>query len=105
MEVSWRTFAWPDGASLPTITVSEHSSWSLFDDVASHLAGSMGELWSARLDDIDQRWWDLKVGDGKITLHLDHYLGISIYADRGGGEPLEASRALLDAAFRALLDL
>jgi hypothetical protein len=35
---------------------------------------------------LDQAYWDLAAGEGKIVLHLEHYLGISLH-------PAELSQA------------
>jgi predicted RNA-binding protein len=51
---------------------------------------------------LDQRYWDLECDDGVITLHLEHYLGISVFDDSRATAAAEPSR-LLTRAFEALV--
>jgi hypothetical protein len=78
----------------PEIRISEVADWQLFDRVAQALQRQFGGTWSAQLDGIDQRYWDLEVADAWITLHLEHYLGISVSIAPDAPDPL-ASRRLL----------
>src|SRR5689334_13798505 len=98
MDVKWRDETWANGSSKRTIIVSRSSDWSLFDRIASELAESFRGTWSERLDGLDERYWDLDARGGKITLHLQHYLGISVYTAYGL-ERDPASQALLDDMF------
>ena len=41
-----------------------------------------------RLDGLDERYWDLEVGDQMVTLYLQHYLGISLYTPSAEDESL-----------------
>lgn len=60
------------------IEVSEEADWKLFEDVARVIEQGLGGCWKERLDGLDQRYWDLLVGERTLTLHLEHYLGISV---------------------------
>ena len=101
MAVEWRDDTRADGTPTRTIVVSSSSDWSLFDRIARDLAKSLGGTWVAGLDGVDERYWDLDARAGRITLHLQHYLGISacIASGRDGDA---ASRALLDEVFDRL---
>jgi hypothetical protein len=37
--------------------------------------------WSEQLDGLDQSYWDLDVQEKKITVHREHYLGVSVYCE------------------------
>ncbi|MBU6957962.1 DUF3630 family protein [Pseudomonas sp. CVAP len=60
------------------IKISESSDWQLFENVARALEQGLGGTWVEKADGIDQRYWDLAVEGQVITLHLEHYLGISV---------------------------
>lgn len=60
------------------IEVSEEADWKLFEDVAGVIEQGLGGSWKERLDGPDQRYWDLLVDEHTLTLHLEHYLGISV---------------------------
>ncbi len=36
-------------------------------------------MWVSKLDGFDQRYWDFKINDCELTLHLEHYLGIILF--------------------------
>ncbi len=59
--------------------ISDQADWDLFERVAALIENEFKGHWSTKLDGIDQRYWDLKIGPNIITLHLEHFLGISIY--------------------------
>jgi hypothetical protein len=101
MNVAWGTFTQPDGKSHPQIEISEQSDWSLFERVADFLRAALQGKWIEQLDGLDQRYWDLTAEGGSLTLHLEHYLGITLYAT-AGAEADERSLALLRRAFELL---
>jgi hypothetical protein len=37
--------------------------------------------WTEQLDEFDQSYWDLDVGGKKITVHREHFLGVSVFCD------------------------
>jgi hypothetical protein len=98
VNIEWGQFTRADGTTHRQIEVSASSDGALFDALATELPVALGGRWSARLDGLDQRYWDLRCGSGKITLHLEHYLGISIYPT-DGTDATPASVAMLDQAF------
>ena len=103
MNVEWRDESWADDTSRRTIIVSETSDWALFDLVAHRLATALDGTWIERIDGLDERYWDLGARGGKITSHLQHYLGISLYVAHGLADNDVLSRTLLDEAFDRLL--
>ncbi|HET7539507.1 MAG TPA: hypothetical protein VFK05_06540 [Polyangiaceae bacterium] len=47
-----------------------------------------------KLDGFDERYWDLVIGDAKLTLHLQHYFGITVYPTAGADANAESLAAL-----------
>ena len=79
--------------------MSEDSDWNLFELVASILEKELSGEWVEKADGLDQRYWDLKVGSQVITLHLEHYLGITIFSenDKDKSQLLKQSYEVLSA--------
>jgi hypothetical protein len=50
---------------------------SLAEAVRRKLAGK----WVERLDDFDRSYWDLDVQGQTITVHREHFLGVSVFCD------------------------
>jgi len=86
-----------DHAGHDEFVISDESNWALFDAIASALESHLQGSWIAQLDGLDQRYWDLQVGNGVITLHLEHYLGIMLFMAHEGPDQV-ASQALLECA-------
>jgi hypothetical protein len=103
MGVTWGTFTKADGKIYRQIEVSDRSDWALFDRVAQRLESGLRGEWIKRFDGIDQRYWDLEAAGGKVTLHLEQYLGIRIYASAGAAADSTSLR-LLEAAYELLTE-
>ena len=101
MAILRSNFTGPDGRSYPQIELAQQSDWSLFDRIARILEAELAGAWGDRVDGLDERYWDLNASSGRLTLHLQHYLGISLYPT-GGADADTGSVALLDRA-QALL--
>ncbi len=97
MAIEWERFNQPDGRDYRQIHVSAQSNWLLFDRVAQTLQVGLSGTWADRLDGTDERYWDLVVHGGKVTLHLQHYLGITLYPTAGA----DADSQSLDLLERA----
>jgi hypothetical protein len=97
MAIEWERFTQPDGRDHPQIRVSEASDWSLFDRVARTLEVGLRGTWTEKLDGKDERYWDLVVGEGKLTLHLQHYLGITVHPTAGADADPQSLAALEEA--------
>lgn len=78
------------------IEISEHADWELFESVAQRLESVMGGYWMKKIDGVDQRYWDLMVGEQTLTLHLEHYLGISVCVPDNANEMTQKVRALVE---------
>ena len=50
---------------------------AIADDVQKKLKGE----WRERVDGMDESYWDLEVGGQTITVHRQHYLGVSVICD------------------------
>lgn len=101
MTISWGQFTRSDGTSYRQIVVSEESNADLFRTTAECIESSLPGRWTARTDGLDQRYWDYESNGGKITLHLEHYLGISIFPTDGGDADTRSVQ-LLEEVYRAL---
>lgn len=101
MKIKWGNFTRPDGTSYRQIEVSDKSDWGLFNSLAEELKERLRGRWTEQLDGPDQRYWDLGANSGKITLHLEHYLGITVYPT-DGAEAEPQSLALLEDAFKII---
>lgn len=79
MNVAWGTFTAPDGTSYRQIKISDQGDWALFERAAELLRVGLRSKWTRRLDGLDQRYWDMEANGARLTLHLEHYLGITLY--------------------------
>lgn len=98
----WEDETWPDGSPRRTILVSKNSSRLRFTHTAYKLETGLGGRWSAQSEGMDQIYWDLEADGGKLTLHLEHYLGISIFVGHDSGDQHQPSMRLLERAFGVL---
>jgi hypothetical protein len=64
------------------LDLSDDSDWTLFQMIANELVGTFKIQWKTQADGLDQRYWDFEYKAVTFTLHLEHYLGISIFADK-----------------------
>ena len=62
------------------ILLSEESSWQLFDAISKEIVKKFDVKLVKKLDGVDERYWDFEINGGLICLHLQHYLGISIFS-------------------------
>nr|WP_246475003.1 hypothetical protein [Pseudomonas folii] len=81
--------------------ISEAADWHLFEVIARKLEHSLKGVWTQKADGLEERYWDLLVGDQTITLHLEHYLGISLFNTQQDQptDLLEMAHRLLAADF------
>lgn|GEM_PF-1512238 len=80
------------------LRVTTSSDRRLFEEFASCLQLALGGTWTTA-DGADQRYWDLTLDSRVLTLHLEHYLGISISVDDPDSE---TSDRLLERAVAVL---
>ena len=70
-----------DERATSKLYISSESNWTLFDKIADALETELRATWVEKADGFDQRYWDLKIEEEVLTLHLDHYLGILAYSN------------------------
>jgi len=70
------------------------SDGSVFQLIADELNEVFNVRWKTKLDGFDQRYWDFEFMGTTLTLHLEHYLGISIYVKKSEMD-IEGARQVL----------
>jgi uncharacterized protein DUF3630 len=58
------------------------SDGSVFQLIANELSEVFNIQWKAKLDGFDQRYWDFEYKGITLSLHLEHFLGISIFVKK-----------------------
>ena len=74
--------------------ISTRSDWRLFEKVARLIVKRFKGRFLEKLDGLDQRYWDIEIKGEILTLHLEHYLGITLFAR--GKESDELVKAIGD---------
>jgi len=74
------------------IHLSDVSDWKLFDRIADLIESELKCQWVEKADGLDQRYWDFIIEESKLTLHLEHYLGICIFPAIGNENLVEANQ-------------
>src|ERR1051325_6465262 len=64
------------------LDLSDESNWLLFELIAKEMSNKFHLQWKTQADGLDQRYWDFEINGIILTLHLEHYLGIVIFADK-----------------------
>jgi len=103
MNIKWGSLIRPDGSTHRQIEVSSSSDWRVFDLLTTVLSDGLKGEWCEKLDGLDQRYWDLQRDSARITLHLEHYLGITVFPT-DGSDASPSSVALLEEAYELLAD-
>jgi len=96
----WDNFTNPDGESYRRLLVSKSSSNWTFKKIARHLNKKIGGEWVRKVDDKDQRSWDLATATAQITLNYEPTAGINIFPTEGEKASL-ASLGMMEEAYRA----
>jgi hypothetical protein len=66
--------------------LSEKSDWEVFNQIADSITEEFNGRWIEKVDGLDQRYWDIEIENERLTLHLEHYLGISLFSTKDGDE-------------------
>jgi hypothetical protein len=103
MRISVNDHIRPDGSSDREILVSESPDRAHFDRIAGVLEQGLEGSWIERLDGPDERYWDLAARGGVLTLHLQHFVGITIFVPKNRRDDA-ASRKLLEEAASLLAE-
>ncbi|MDO8774742.1 MAG: hypothetical protein Q7K57_39765 [Burkholderiaceae bacterium] len=61
------------------LRIFDDSNWPLFKEIAGVIEREFHGTWLEKIGGLDQSYWDLKIGNAVLTLHLEHYLGIMLF--------------------------
>jgi hypothetical protein len=64
------------------VELLRESDRSLFQMIAKEISDKFNVKWKPKIDGLDQRYWDFEFKGITLTLHLEHFLGISVFADK-----------------------
>ena len=98
-EVKWGYFTRPDGKKFRQIEIDCEPNWDKFEVIAKDLIKNLKGKWINKIDGLDQRYWDLSINGIELTLHFEHYLGITLYYKDGNDDD---PQHLLDRAYSLL---
>lgn len=70
------------------LVITDEPQWSEFERLEGAIRAEFDARIVERIDSPDERYWELEVADQTVTLHLQHYLGISLYAPSAEDESL-----------------
>ena len=62
------------------VEISEESDRRLFNGVADAILRKFKGRLIAHLDGFGERYWDIEISGRVVTLHLQHYTGITLFA-------------------------
>lgn len=68
----------------------------IFQSIADELTQAFNVQWKTKLNGFDQRYWDFEYKGITLTLHLEHYLGISILVEKPKMNNIETSKQILE---------
>lgn len=68
------------------LEISTKANWRKFNQIAKSICTEFHGSIIEKLDGIDERYWDIKISDVVVTLHLQHYFGIMVYANDDNGD-------------------
>ena len=77
------------------IELSSDSDSYLFDDIAKFIEQKLNVKFTEKLDGLDQRYWDFMYNNCLLTLHLEHYLGLSIYSSKINEQSIDTIRDIV----------
>ena len=69
---------------------------SVFQLIADELTKVFKVQWKTKIDGFDHRYWDFEFKGITLTLHLEHFLGISIFVEKSGTDN-ESAKYVLEA--------
>jgi hypothetical protein len=84
-----------DEENFINLELSSDSDWTLFQMIANELVETFKIQWKIQADGLDQRYWDFEYKEITFSLHLEHYLGITIFAENSKNK-LENARLVLN---------
>ena len=63
------------------IVITKEVSEKVFTDTGNFIEQVLGGKLSRRSNGLEQKYLEYKVGEEMITLHWEHYLGISVFGE------------------------
>ena len=63
------------------VAISDDADWMLFNGIADTILTKFKGQLIRPLDGLDERYWDIEIRGSIVTLHLQHYSGISLFSD------------------------
>src|SRR5215207_5811141 len=72
-------YSWKDDRL--ELAISDDADWMLFNGVADAILTKFRGKLVERLDGPDERYWDIQIKGSIVTLHLQQYSGISLFAE------------------------
>jgi hypothetical protein len=76
MKICARHIDYGDGTR--AVLLTSDPSWRLFDLIVQLIEQRFEGYWTVHLDGVEQRYWDVMIRGVLLTLHLDHYMGITL---------------------------
>jgi hypothetical protein len=64
------------------LQVTKNPDSKIFNQVANFIIEKLEGKLTEQVDGIDQVYWDFKIDKNQLTLHSEHFLGISVYGER-----------------------
>ncbi|MEY8847380.1 DUF3630 family protein [Psychroserpens sp. XS_ASV72] len=61
------------------LQITKSPDSKIFSQVADFIIEKLNGKITEQVDGIEQKYWDFKIDKILITLHSEHYLGISVY--------------------------
>jgi hypothetical protein len=58
----------------------DEPDWGAFEDFADNIVRTFNGSYAERVADLDTCYLDIVIGGQTVTLHLQHYMGICVFA-------------------------
>ncbi|MCP9492925.1 MAG: DUF3630 family protein [Pyrinomonadaceae bacterium MAG19_C2-C3] len=79
-----------------SLIVTDEADWKLFDEIGNEIVQKFEGRIVERLEGLEQRYLDIQIADSTVTLHLEHFMGISIFArDKAANETIKTLHLFL----------
>ena len=75
--------------------LSKSSSGELFTSIAKAIEDQYNIHWLNKLNGLDQRYWDFEIDNLILTLHLEHFLGISLFPANNTADIMRANETVM----------
>ena len=82
------------GDDNPTLHLSDNADQRVFHALADTLQECFSGQWITKASDLDQDYWDIRIDNQTLTLHQEHYGGISLFPEQETFDP-DIIRSLL----------